>query len=294
MKERPPRGGFSFISFRSQTPYNSRMSSLRTRMASVVAAPAFTWAVTGLILLNAVTLGLQTSAAIMAQYGALLEHVDNIVIALFVAEIALRLHVHRLAFFKSGWNVFDFAIVGISLIPASGPFAIMRTLRVLRLLRLVSVVPRMRRVIDAMLDAIPGMGAVAAVMVLMFYIFAVMTTQVFGPAGGRMTEYYGSIGRSMWTLFGLMTLDGWNEVAADTLALFPHAWPFFVLFIIIMTFAVLNLFIGIIVDAMNIMHEQDGDTLAHRDHSEEMTLLRKIDRDLKKLHDEIAALKKRR
>lgn len=261
--------------------------TLQGRAEKIIQSPLFTNAVMGLILLNALTLGLETSAAVMARFGDHLHHLDRAIVALFTIEVALRLFARRLSFFKSGWNVFDFVIVGISLMPASGPFAILRTLRVLRLLRIVSVVPRMRRVIDAMLDAIPGMGAVAAVMLVLFYIFAVFTTQVFGTAGGQMQELYGTLGASMWTLFQLMTLEGWNETANATLAVFPHAWPFFVVFIVIMTFAVLNLFIGIIVDAMNILHDEAGDSRAHKDHSEEMKLLRKIERDIKDLRSRL-------
>ena len=268
------------------------MKSLHDRIGAFIATPQFRWGIIGLILLNAVTLGMQTSPAVMAQNGEALLLLDNVVVGIFVVEIALRLFVHRLSFFRDGWSVFDFLIVGISLVPATGAFSVLRALRVLRLLRLISVVPRMRRVVDAMLDAIPGMGAVAAVMLLLFYIFSVLTTQIFSPVGGRMEELYGSIGQSMWTLFKLMTLEGWDEMAEATLVHFPYAWIFFVIFIIIMTFAVLNLFIGIIVDAMNILHEQDGDTLAHKDHTEEMLLLLEMQKELKALRKEIAALKK--
>lgn len=269
------------------------MSLFRKRMAALVSSPAFGRTVTGLILLNALTLGLVTGVEAQTPMHRLLGIVDNVIVCLFAIEIGLRLYVHRSDFFRSGWNVFDFVIVGISLVPASGPFSILRTLRVLRLLRLISVVPRMRHVIEAMLDAIPGMGAVAAVMLILFYVSAVMTTQVFGAAGGLMADYYGSIPQSMWTLFRMMTLDGWFDVARDTMEIFPYAWIFFVIFIVIMTFAVLNLFIGIIMDAMNTLHDEAGDTRAHKDHSEEMKLLRKVERDIRKLHERLDEKPKR-
>lgn len=259
----------------------------------IVTSDTFTKIVTGLILLNALTLGLATNIEAQHAFHGLLGVIDNIIIILFVIEIGLRLYAFGWGFFKNGWNVFDFVIVSIAMVPASGPFAILRTLRVLRLVRLISDVPRMRRVIDAMLNAIPGMAAIAAVMLILFYVSAVMTTQIFGIAGGKMAEFYGTIPQSMWTLFRLMTLDGWYDVARDTMVLFPYSWTFFVIFIVVMTFAVLNLFIGIIVDAMNTLHDEAGDSRAHKDHSEEMKLLKRVERELKRLNEKFPDLPKK-
>lgn len=269
------------------------MASLRDRMTEIVTSDTFTKVVTGLILLNALTLGLATNIEAQHAFHGALGVIDNCIIVLFVIEIAMRLYAFRWSFFKNGWNVFDFVIISIAMVPSSGPFAILRTLRVLRLVRLISDVPRMRRVIDAMLNAIPGMAAIAAVMLILFYVSAVMTTQVFGAAGGLMENFYGTIPKSMWTLFRLMTLDGWYDVARDTMALFPYSWMFFVTFIVVMTFAVLNLFIGIIVDAMNTLHDEEGDSRAHKDHSEEMKLLRKVEREIRQLHEKLDAKTKR-
>lgn len=265
---------------------------LRARIESLVAEKWFIHGITTLILINAVTLGLETDPAIMARYGGALHMMDQTILGLFVIEIGLKLFACGGRFFKNGWNIFDTAIIAISIMPATGAFAILRTLRVLRVLRLISTVPRLRRVISALLTAIPGMASVMMILLIIFYVSAVMTTQIFGMnPDPELQHYFGDIGNSMFTLFQIMTLEGWNDIAAAVLPQYPMAWIFFVVFITVASFAVLNLFIGIIVDAMNLMHDEEGDSRAHKDHSEEMALLRKVHRDLTKLRAEVEELK---
>lgn len=211
-----------------------------------------------LILINAVTLGLETDQSIMALYGYYLLAIDKIILCFFVAEIGLKLYAYRLSFFKSGWNIFDFLIIGIALMPTSGPLAVLRALRILRVLRLLSVVPQMRRVINAIGYSIPGMMSVISVLLLLFYVSAVLTTKLFGThPDPQMQEWFGTIGASGYTLFQIMTLESWSMgIVRPTMEIFPLSWLFFVPFIIITSFAVLNLFIGIIVDAMSMAQEE--------------------------------------
>src|SRR5690606_18713740 len=122
----------------------------RARVAALVAAPWFQNAIMAVILVNAVTLGLETSAAAMEAAGPILLAIDRIALSIFVAEIALKLFAARLRFFRDGWNIFDFAIVGIALVPAAGPLSVLRALRILRVLRLLSVVPSLRKVVAAL------------------------------------------------------------------------------------------------------------------------------------------------
>jgi voltage-gated sodium channel len=272
------------------------MSSLtfRQKLGRCLSSNFFTRLVTTLILLNAVTLGLETDAAVMESHGLLLRAVDQAILAFFVVEVLLRLYVSRLAFFKSGWNVFDFVIVGISLLPSVGPFAVLRTLRILRVLRLISVVPKMRKVITALFSAIPGMTSVLSVLLVIFYVASVMTTQIFGASSDpAMQQLYGSIGASMFTLFQLMTLEGWSQdIAGPTMALFPASWAFFVSFIIVTSFAVLNLFIGIIVDAMNLMHEEERAASVDKAHSEEMLAIHDVREEIAALRRDLQAARK--
>jgi voltage-gated sodium channel len=221
---------------------------MRARAAAFIEAPTVQRFIIGLILLNAATLGMETSPTIMAAIGPVLLAVDRAVLVVFALEIAIKLFAYGARFFRDGWNVFDFAIVAIALLPATGALSVLRALRILRVLRLLSLVPSMRRVVGALLAALPGMGAIMSVLALVFYVAAVMATKLFGPTNELL---FGSIGASMYTLFQVMTLDGWSDsVVRPVLENNPYAWTFFLPFIVITSFAVLNLFIGIIVNSL--------------------------------------------
>jgi voltage-gated sodium channel len=225
----------------------------RARAARLVLSPMFQHAVIGLILLNAVTLGLETSETVMRSWGGLLHAVDRILLVLFTAELGLRIYALRDRFFRDPWGLFDLVVVGISWAPDSGPLAVLRALRILRVLRLVSVVPSMRLVVEAMLRALPGMGSIVTLMALIFYVFAVMATKLYGDLA---PERFGTLGDSLFTLFQMMTLESWAEAnVRPILEHRPMAWLFFVPFILIATFIVLNLFIGVIVDSIQTLRE---------------------------------------
>lgn len=226
---------------------------LRSRVVRLVVSPAFQHGVTALILLNAVSLGLETSGSVMARIGPTLELVDAILLWLFTAELGLRIYAFRSRFFRDPWGLFDLVVVGIAWLPGSGPLSVLRALRVLRVLRLVSVVPSLRHVVEAMLGALPGMGSIVLLMLLIFYVFAVMATKLFGEA---MPEQFGSLGDSLFTLFQLMTLDDWANIVKPAMEAEPLALVFFLPFIILSTFVVLNLFIGVIVDSIQTLREE--------------------------------------
>jgi voltage-gated sodium channel len=236
----------------------------------------------GLILLNAVTLGLETSADIRAQFGAVLHFLDTLVLAVFVVEIITKLYAFGWRFFRNPWNVFDFVIVAIALIPASGPLAVLRVLRILRVLRLISMIPRLRMVVEALLMAIPGIASIAGLMLILYYVFAVMATGLFGA---DHAEWFGTIGRSMYTLFQIMTLESWSMgIARPVMVTHPYAWVFFVPFILIATFTMLNLFIAIIVNTMQTMHAQS--------HQEEQAAIEQaVHDDRKSLQEELRSVR---
>lgn len=203
----------------------------------------------GLILINAVILGMETSTTLMKDYGVILKTLDGLILKIFVIEIILRITVHRLQFFMQPWSLFDFFIVAIALIPASQAFAALRALRVLRVLRLISVMPSMRRVVEGLLLAIPGIASVSAIMLLLFYVFAVIGTHLYGDT---FPEWFGTLGETMFTLFQIMTLESWSMgIVRPVMAQHPQAWAFFVTYILVTTFTILNLFIAIIVNAMH-------------------------------------------
>lgn len=214
--------------------------------------------IVAVILINAATLGLETSAAAMAAFGDLLMVVDKIALAIFVVELLLKLAAYRLAFFRQGWNIFDLSIVAVSVAPLLGlagsqGLSVLRAFRILRVLRLLSVVPRMRSVIQALFDALPGMGSIIGVLAIVFYVSAVLATKLFGPS---FPEDFGTLGTTAFTLFAIMTLEGWADIARRVMETYPLAWLYFIPFILITTFAVLNLFIAIIVNSMQALHEQ--------------------------------------
>lgn len=208
-----------------------------------------------LIVINAVLLGMETSPALMAAAGEIVGALDKAILAVFVVEIGLRLYVHRAAFWRDAWSVFDFAVVAIALIPATGTLAVLRALRVLRVLRLLTMVPSMRRVVGALLAAIPGLGSIALVLLIIYYVFAVIATNLFA---NTYPDWFGTLGRSLYTLFQIMTLESWSMgIARPVMEQFPYSWLFFVVFILVATFTMLNLFIAIIVNAMQGVHEEE-------------------------------------
>ncbi|WP_372626988.1 ion transporter [Arsukibacterium sp.] len=261
------------------------VSSFRHKVGHFLQRSGVQRSLLALILLNAVLLGLETSNTIMQAVGPTLLLLDKIILAVFVLEIGLRIYVHRLAFFKDGWSIFDFIVVGIALVPASGPFAVLRALRVLRVLRVLTFVPSMRKIVGALIKSLNGMLSIAMVLALIYYVAAVMVTKLFGDA---FPEWFGSLGASLYTLFQIMTLESWSMgIARPVIAQFPYAWAFFVPFILIATFTMLNLFIAVIVNAVQSMHEEEHKEEHDADQATQQQLLLQM----QLLQQELAALR---
>jgi len=206
------------------------------------------------IVFNAVTLGLETSTRMVAEYGSLLHTVDYVALGIFVLELSAKLYAYRAKFFRDPWNVFDLLVVGIAVIPTTGPFAVLRALRVLRVLRLISVVPSMRKVVTGLLASIPGMASIAALLALIIFVAGVMATKLFGAIS---PENFGDLGTSLFTLFQVMTGEAWPDIAKEIMKEAPMAWVFFVVYILVSSFAVLNLFIAVVVSGMEDELRQD-------------------------------------
>ncbi len=213
-------------------------------------------AILGVILFNAVVLGLETSKTVMERAGWLILLLDQMCLAVFVTELMAKLVAYRHRFFRDGWNIFDFVIVGISLVPAAQGFSALRALRILRVLRVVSVAPRLRRVVEGFVTALPGMASVFLLMALIFYIAAVMATKLFGMT---FPDWFGTLGRSGYSLFQIMTLESWSMgIVRPVMEVYPYAWMFFVPFIMVTTFAVVNLLVGLIVNSMQDAHQEES------------------------------------
>ncbi len=220
--------------------------STRARLGAWIESAGVQRWIIVLIIVNAVILGLETAPSVMASAGSVLRFADHAILAVFVLELLAKLAAHGLRFFRSAWNVFDLIVVGIALLPASGPLAVLRALRVLRVLRLVSAIPKMRFVIESLVRSLPGIGSIFLLLLIFFYVFSVMATKLFGAL---FPQWFGSLFGSMFSLFQIMTLEGWVEIARAVMVPFPLAWVFFLTFILIGTFTVLNLFIAVIVNA---------------------------------------------
>ena len=268
----------------------------RRRAAEMIEGSTAVRVITTLILINAVTLGMETDADIMARFGTLLGVVDRILLGIFTVEILIKLYAYRLSFFRSGWNVFDFIIIAVAWIPASGSLSVLRAFRILRVLRLLSVVPQMRRVVSALGHAIPGMSSVIGVLALIFYVCAILATKLYGQhPDPQMQEWFGSITASAYTLFQIMTLESWSMgIVRPTMEIFPNSWLFFVPFIIVTSFAVLNLFIGIIVDAMQTAQlesrqadKEELKTFTHEEMSDLHTQLAHLQQEMARLHERL-------
>jgi voltage-gated sodium channel len=246
----------------------------RERVRALLAHPRFERAIMAVIVLNAITIGCETSSFVMGWIGEPLHVVDRVVVGVFVLELTARLYAHRGAFFTDPWNWFDAAIVGIALVPASGPASVLRTLRIMRALRLVTAVPSMRKVISALMASILGL------LIIIMYVAAVMTTQWFGRTA---PAYFAEIPTSLFTLFQVMTGEGWPDIAGQIMGAHPWAWVFFVAYILVSSFVVLNLFIAVVVNAMD-----DESTSVEEQRTDDR--LRAITEELARLHTKLDAL----
>ena len=272
---------------------------MRDKVEAFITSRRFEVAITALIILNAITLGLETSEAAMARFGDVLLFIDRAVLWVFVVELALRFYVYRTRFFHDPWRVFDFVIVSVALMPTTGALSVLRALRILRVLRLVSMVPSLRRVVGGLIAALPGMGSITVLLTLIFYVFSVVATKLFGTGAGaceaiagrcdQMVEWFGTLPASAYSLFQIMTLESWSMgIVRPVMEAYPYAWAFFIPFILCTTFTVLNLFIGIIVSAMQAEHEATAEQERAGLHEEQKVILS----ELRALRCEVAELKK--
>lgn len=255
-------------------------ATTRQILADWLDRPRIRQFIIGVIIFNAILLGLETSPEVMGAAGTIILTLDWICLAIFVIEIALKLVAHGAQFFRSGWNVFDFLIVGIALMPATHGLSVLRALRILRVLRVISAAPRLRRVVEGFVTALPGMGSVFLLMGIIFYIGAVMATKLFGAS---FPEWFGTLGASFYSLFQIMTLESWSMgIVRPVMDVYPYAWLFFVPFIMVTTFAVVNLLVGLIVNSMQDAHAEESNAATDAYRDEVLDRLRKIEERLGK------------
>ncbi|KZL18897.1 Ion transport protein [Pseudovibrio axinellae] len=265
---------------------------MRAKLRSLIESREWEYTIVSIIVLNAIVLGLDTSRMLAAHYGWFLHFLDEAILVIYVIELTLRIVAYGPRFFKGPWNLFDFFIISIALVPAAGPATILRSLRILRILRLISVVPSLRSVIGGLIRALPGMGSIVLLMALVFYVFSVMATRLYSVA---FPEWFGSIGASAYSLFQIMTLESWSMgIVRPVMEVFPNAWLFFIPFILCTAFTVLNLFIGIIVSAMQQEHERDMAEDRNNVHEETRRVLSELQELKQTLNAELTRQRKDR
>ena len=254
----------------------------------VVAARWFEPVMIGLILFNGVLIGLETSHDIMEGYGRWLHFGNDAILAVFIIEAALKItavapRVER--YFGNGWNLFDFSIVVASLIPAVEEFALVaRLVRVLRVLRLVSAVPQLRLIVATLVRSIPSMGHVILLMGIIFYIYAIMGFHLFHA---HDAEHWGTLGAALLTLFQMVTLEGWVDVMDTAMEAYPWSWLYFVSFVMIGTFVMLNLFIAVVINNLEASKTAELEELRDPVTHDEVL------RELKRTRDALADLQRR-
>lgn len=270
----------------------TQQSGLRGKLASLVDSQPFNNAIIGVIVLNSIVIGLQTSDRVVASVGNILEILDTTFLAIFVVELAMRFVAYGLSFFRRPWSVFDFIVVGVALTPGAEAFSVVRALRILRALRLISQVPTMRVVVEALLRSLPGLGSTAILLLLIFYVGGVMSTVLFKSA---FPEFFGDLAGSIYSLFQIMTLESWSMgIVRPVMEAYPYSWLFFIPFVIITSMLVLNLVVAIVVDSMQSAKEMmaaegEAERIAAGEPAD--ATLESLQTEIRALRDEVRALK---
>ena len=269
-----------------------RGTGWRDRLLCLVDSRTFNNAIIGIIVLNSIVIGLQTSNGVVDEIGGILDVLDTTLLTIFVIELIMRLIAYGSGFLKRPWSVFDFVVIGIALTPGAEAFSVVRALRILRALRLISQVPTMRVVVEALIRSLPGLGSTAILLMLIFYVGGVMTTVLFKTA---FPEFFGDLGASIYSLFQVMTLESWSMgIVRPVMAVYPYAWVFFVPFIIIMSMLVLNLVVAIVVDSMQSAKEmmaEEGRIEREASGVPAEATLESLQLELRALRDEVRALR---
>lgn len=219
---------------------------MRVLARNLAERPAFNRVIVVVLMVNAVALGLRTAESVSRSLDPVLIGVESAVVAIFVVEMVVKIAAFGRGFFREAWNWFDLIVIAISVVPASGTLLMLRTIRILRTFRLISVLPSMRRVVNALFTAVPGLISILLLLMLVLYTSSIAAVQMFGAIA---PDHFGHLGSALLTMFKVMT-QGWPDVADEIIAVRPLGWMFFVGYIVVTGFIVLNLLIAVIVNAM--------------------------------------------
>lgn len=256
---------------------------------NLVEKAAFEYFIVALILLNGVILGLETSPTIVAQYGDWLHLGNQLILGVFIIEAMLKIVAvaPRLKlYFGDGWNLFDFSVVVLSLLPATGEYAmIARLARLLRVARLVSTIPELRLIISTLVRSIPSMGHVLMLMSIIFYIYAVAGYHLFHQ---HDPTHWETLGISLLTLFRVVTLEDWTDVMYTAMEMHSMSWIFFVSFVVLGTFVIINLFIAVVINNLEEAKQEQLEKLQRPPTKDEILReLRQTQKMLSRLQDKL-------
>lgn len=258
-------------------------------LGRIVYSKWFQGIITTCIILNSIQLGLDTSQWWSSNMGLISEWCDKIFICLFALEILLKLCSDKFRFFLSSWNIFDFLVVAFSFLPGNGAFSILRTFRIFRTFRLLNKLDRLRVITESLISSIPSIGWICFLLTLWFYICSVISTNLFRST---FPDWFGTIPRSMYSLFQIMTLESWSMgIVRPVMRQHPYAWLFFVPFIIVATYTVMNMFIGVLVSAISQIQEEKKGSAAAEHEERKKTRDMEILAELKAVRAEISELK---
>lgn len=260
------------------------------KLRDFIESKGFQNTILAVIIINSIIMGLQTSSKIVEATNGVLEILDMICLGIFVVELVLKLIAYGGKFFTDGWNIFDTVIVGMSFVSGLQFFAMFRIFRVLKVfrslkalkslrsLKLVSWLGKLRNIITAIGKSIPGIVWSAALLLLTYYVFAIIGVTMFGE---KFYDWFGTIGKAMYTLFQVMTLESWSMgISRPVMEVFPYAWLYFVPFVLIASFIMMNVVVGIVVNAISEVTDE-----TKREEMEELPS------DEKALREELAQLK---
>ena len=228
------------------------LNTLRDFAHRLTKSHKFEYFIVGLILINAVLVGVETLPRVMQHYDHWIMLGFQITLIIFIVEAALKMFAQWPRpdrYFRDGWNVFDFAIIVLALVPATGGFAIVaRMARLLRLLRLVSAVQELRLIVATLVRSIPSMLHIVVLMSLIVYVYAIIGYQLFHE---HDPEHWRNLGISLLSLFRVVTLEDWTDIMYKAMELHPLTWMYFVSFVVLGTFVVINLFIAVVINNLD-------------------------------------------
>ena len=233
------------------------ISNANSTIYKVYSDRRFGFFILGIIIFNTLLLTLETVYNYSSKTLLIFSTLDKLCILIYLIEFLIKFHCEKKRYFLSGWNLFDFTILIIALLPFSNYITVLRALRIIRAFRLISMFPAIKRVVNALAISIPGLVSTALLLLLVFLVFGVMAVKLFGQ---QFPEWFGHLGHSMFSLFQIMTLESWSMgIVRPIMKIYPYAWIFFVPFILISAFILLNFLIGIVVDAIAHLkyHERD-------------------------------------